>query len=188
MTERQLLITEATRTTENIEISIDLISAQFDIKNILINKLETQLKQKIKDENYSWQLLGHMEIKDAYGAVSIQLKKGDQYTVSFGFDKSGGGIFYYGIHKDIETTVDLPEIRQALDRHFNTRGKTTVWWPWYLYFENTLRDWRISSKPWMQTASGEMAEWMIETVAQIEQGLQENNLASQLKGNGTRNE
>lgn len=186
MTERQALITEATRSIENVEISLEIISAQLDIKDELINKLEMQLKQIIEDRNYSWKLLGHMEIKNPYGAISIQLREGDQYTVSFGFDKPGGGIFYYGIHKDTEATPDLPEIRQALAIYLNAKGKTTVWWPWYFLFEDSLRDWRISSKPWVQIASGEMAEWMIKTVAKIEQGLQENNLAAQLRGNGTR--
>lgn len=186
MTERQVLITEATRSIENVEISLDIISAQLDIKDALISKLETQLKQIIKDKNYSWKLLGHMEIKNTYSAISIQLNEGDQYTVNFGFDKPGGGVFYYGIQKDAETLPDLPKVRQVLDTHLNIKGKTTSWWPWYLLFENSLRDWRISSKPWVQIVSGEMAEWMIKTVEKIEQGLEEKNLVSQLRGSGTR--
>ena len=186
MTERQALIAEATRSIENVEISIDIISAQHDIKDALIKKLETQLKQIINDRNHSWKLLGHMEIKNTYSAISIQLNEGDQYTIDFGFEKPGGGVFYYGIQKEAEDLPDLPEVRQVLDNHLNAKGKTTVWWPWYFLFEDSLRDWRTSSKPWMQIASGEMAEWMIKTVAKIEQGLQENNLISQLRGSGTR--
>ena len=184
MTERQQLVAEATRSLDNIETSFDLISAQNDIKRSLISQLEKQLKQGIEDGGHSWNFLGSMDITKAYGTISIQLKPGDQYTVSFGFDKPGGGAFCYGIYKDTETDADLPEIRAELDQIFNAKGNKTVWWPWYLDFEQPVRDWRNSSKPWVQIASGEMAKWMIETAIQIELGLQQKGLESHLKGNG----
>lgn len=186
MTERKQLVDDAIESKESVEITLELILAQNDIKRSLIVKLGDQLQHGIDKDQRSWRLLDCPDISQATGAFSIQLTKGDQYTVSFGFDQSGGGGFGYGIFKNQQTDDDLPEVRVALDQAYNAKGKKSDWWPWYLDFDQSGRDWRNSSKPWSQIASGEMAKWMIETVAKIEQGLQQEEVVSHLRGNGAR--
>lgn len=184
MTERKLIIEDVTRSPETVEIFMELLAAQTDVKRALINSLEHQLTPSI--DGHDWTMIERMDITKPYGALAIQLTRDDQYTVSFGFDQCGGGRFYYGIYKEHESDSDLPDVRAALDLHFNIKGKTTTWWPWYRDFDQPIRDWRSSSLPWVQIANGEMAKWMIKTVDAIEQGLQQAGVATQLKGNGSR--
>lgn len=186
MTEREQLISEATRTPQAVEISLELSLAHTAIKQSLINQLEIQLRQGIEKIGHGWNLLGGVDITFDYGGFLIQLGQGDQYVVSFECENKGGGNFSYGICKKSNTDEDLPDVRNALNREFNLIGKSTDWWPWFLPFDNALTDWRNSIKPWVQIASGEMASWMLGIVEKIETALTNERIKSRLAGNGTR--
>ncbi|WP_309679205.1 PD-(D/E)XK nuclease family protein [Polaromonas sp.] len=180
MTERQQLITDAISSAATVELALELSLAQSDIKGALLKKLHEQFVRGVKKDGYSWELPASFDISDWKRPILIQLSPGDKFTVGFGFDQPGGGNFFYGILKNAETDEVLLDIKPAMDNEFNARGKSHGLWLWYQDFEPSLRDWRYSSKPWAQIASGVMAEWMITTVAKIEKRLRQNQLKSGL--------
>jgi len=185
MTERKQLIADAIDSPKTVEIALELSLAQTDIQQALIDRLESQLTNGIKEKGHSWKVIGDIDVKKTQGFFHIQLNPGDQYNVSFELFQPGAGA-NFGIRSNVETEEDLPDVRASLDIEFNAKGKQWKGWPWCQEFEESLRDWRYSSKPWVQVASGEMAEWMIETVRRIDERLTKAELKFRLTGNGTR--
>ena len=177
MTERQQLITDAINSAATVEIALELSLAQSDIKGALLKKLHEQFIQKVKDKGHAWTPPAKFDISDWIRPILIQLSPGDKFAVGFGFDQPGGGNFYYGIRKNSESEIVPPNIKDALDKEFNVTGKSHGLWPWYQDFEPSLKDWRVRTEPWVQIASGAMAEWMIKVVARIEKKLQEVEIA-----------
>jgi len=182
MLERNQLIEAATRTPEAVDISLNLSLVQNDIKAQLIKKLHTELQKGIDDGQFGWIFLNSGDIlSEHYSAFTFQLTKADQYTVCFQCEFKGGGNFYYGVSKNLESDEDLPDVSAALLQVFPNGIKDT-WWLWRQPFESNLVDWRYTTEPWVQIASGEMARWMIETVKHIEKVLVEKQLKHLLQG------
>ena len=180
MTERQQLITDAISSAATVEVALELSLAQSEIKGALLKQLHEQLIQGVRNGGYSWVLPASFDISDWKRPILIHLSASDNFAVGFGFDQPGGGNFYYGIRKKTQTDEVLLDIETTMDSEFNAKGKSDGIWPWYQDFEPSLRDWRYSSKPWVQIASGVMAKWMITTVAKIENRLRQSELKAGL--------
>lgn len=180
MTEREMIIREATRNAESVGTALEIAMASAEIKEKLFRDLLTQVQSRIASSGRSWHLTTESNYWERYKGFAIRLLDSrDRYVIRFQFEQAQYKQFFFGIKKE-RVDRHLDAVCQALDREFNCACKVSDDWTWWRDLDAPLHNWSNSIEPWQQIPNGKLAEEIVGLVDRIYQRLRHDELLAHL--------
>jgi hypothetical protein len=170
------------KSPESLDSAFEIYKTMDNVKKELLEKFRDDLVTGFKKKGLNisdWSV----ETGKKYTGFNVQFGEKEQnFNLRFEFDMRGFNNFFWGISKKRDEYKN-PNAWGGINTFMTTNfymGKSTPSWPWYTEcpnqeFDAAMRDWSISSKPWLMIKDGKLASQIIELADRVHIAFKLNN-------------
>jgi len=167
--ENNIIKQQALQNGENLEIVLMVSKQVEEIKIELLDKLKTQIKEKLTDEKSDFEFEWNVEYKKPNSSFSFGKRDWKTFLISFEADNAEMNGVGYGIsRKEPEKSS-----QELLLEDFGPGDESnSEWWLWFKHYDEPYRSWKNHVEPWVDILNGEMAKKVINKAKELAETLE----------------
>lgn len=170
------------KSQETLDSAFQIYKAMYDVKMELFEKLHRDLEIGLEENGLKltdWEFNGWRPCS----GFNVQFCKEEQNLyLRFEFEKSESNEFFWGIGRKkglYNNDIVWKNVNDLMNSEFDVM-KIGSRFPWYAYcpnqcFDNEMKDWSISAKPWLMIKDGSLASQIIELANRVYNAFEPNN-------------
>ncbi len=152
--EKDIVIEEALKHEDNLEVTLVIWQSIYEIKHKLLESLKKDLEVQLSNSGLDLQLLWEVNNFDKYDGLSFKKNSWNNISIAFEFQNTELNELLYGIKRNKKMGNNN---LLSIDNYFGV-GSNSEWWLWFNYYEGSYRRWNESINPWLDIKSGAMAK------------------------------